>query len=214
VSDSWGDVMQFRAMHHSLFFTTIPLLLAISTGASGQSFSHFGRYEPDPNARTGSFFYNVYVTSRASNRLVCNARANVTTWNRDMGADGEGGLQRKTEERGTNRVEPGQTSLVVSVSAVAVQDGAYSVNCQPDPLAQQSAPQAGGYSGVDLARHCRSHGYAGVVNLDNTGYGWRCAPGNASISVDSACQEQYGAGFRAKLKSPPPGRAEDWICSQ
>jgi hypothetical protein len=66
--------------------------------------------------------------------------------------------------------------------------------------------------GVDLQRHCRTHGSEGVTNLDGSGYGWRCMPGQVSISVDSVCKEQYGSEYIAQLKSPPPGAAGDWIC--
>jgi hypothetical protein len=66
--------------------------------------------------------------------------------------------------------------------------------------------------GVNLAAYCQQHGYSSVVNLDNTGYGWRCTPGNASISVDEACKEQYGPSFSSRLTSPPPGKPYDWIC--
>lgn len=66
--------------------------------------------------------------------------------------------------------------------------------------------------GVNLDAYCRSRGHSGVINIDNTGYGWRCSPGNVGISVDDVCVKQYGVGTRARLLSPPPGRAGDWIC--
>lgn len=65
--------------------------------------------------------------------------------------------------------------------------------------------------GVDLQGYCQSRGSAGVQNVDGTGYGWRCLP-NQSIDVNAACQRQYGPQAKAKLKSPPPGAAGDWIC--
>jgi len=65
---------------------------------------------------------------------------------------------------------------------------------------------------VDLDRHCRSVGYLRAENLDGTGYGWKCMPGRGTISVESACKQQYGANFSASLVSPPPGRPGDWRC--
>jgi uncharacterized protein YecT (DUF1311 family) len=75
-----------------------------------------------------------------------------------------------------------------------------------------SLQQSNGRLPVDLARHCRSHGYNGVRNKDGSGYGWVCTPGDASLSVDEACREQYGNGFSAGLTSPPPGGMNDWFC--
>ena len=68
--------------------------------------------------------------------------------------------------------------------------------------------------GMDLDEFCRSRGYTGVVNLDGTGYGWRCAPGNVSIVADDVCRQEYGGGFRASLLTPPPGGMNDWICER
>ena len=65
---------------------------------------------------------------------------------------------------------------------------------------------------MDLDGYCRSRGYAGVSNLDNTGYGWRCQPGNASIDAFDLCKKQYGQGYQPSLKTPPPGGPNDWSC--
>lgn len=64
--------------------------------------------------------------------------------------------------------------------------------------------------GVDLQRYCKTQGFSDVVNLDGTGYGWRCSPGNISISIDDVCREQYGDTYKASLRSSPPGLATDW----
>lgn len=64
----------------------------------------------------------------------------------------------------------------------------------------------------DLLVYCRSHGYSGLRNLNDTGFGWRCTPGDVVINTNQACKEQYGAPFVAHLISPPPGRPSDWVC--
>ncbi len=66
--------------------------------------------------------------------------------------------------------------------------------------------------GLDLNAYCQAHGHAGAVNVDNTGYGWRCDPGNASIDMNDVCHTQDGQGTHAVLTSPPPGGAKDWVC--
>jgi hypothetical protein len=66
--------------------------------------------------------------------------------------------------------------------------------------------------GMDLDRYCKRHGYTGVLNINNTGYGWRCFPGYASINVHQVCSEQYGAGYLGALRTPAPGGMYDWYC--
>jgi hypothetical protein len=66
--------------------------------------------------------------------------------------------------------------------------------------------------GVNLNAYCQQNGYSSVTNINDTGYGWRCMPGYASISVDQACKNQYGPQFSAELTSTPPGKPYDWIC--
>jgi uncharacterized protein YecT (DUF1311 family) len=77
-----------------------------------------------------------------------------------------------------------------------------------------SSQTSNGRLPVDLARHCRSLGYGSVRNKDGTGYGWVCTPGDALLSVDDACREQYGRAFSARLASTPPGGMNDWYCRQ
>ena len=67
---------------------------------------------------------------------------------------------------------------------------------------------------VNLDLHCRIHGFTqGTRNLDGTGYGWRCEPNDANLSVDQACQEQYGSNYSARLRTSPPGGMNDWYCA-
>lgn len=65
---------------------------------------------------------------------------------------------------------------------------------------------------VDLFAYCNTQGYSSVTNIDGTGYGWRCMPGNISIDVTLACQQQYGQNWSATLISPAPGGPNDWRC--
>jgi hypothetical protein len=65
---------------------------------------------------------------------------------------------------------------------------------------------------VDLDRYCLSRGLGRSINVDGTGYGWRCSANNGNVSVDLACQEQYGPNVTTRLVTPPPGRPGDWQC--
>lgn len=65
---------------------------------------------------------------------------------------------------------------------------------------------------VDLQAYCARRSFTGVRNLDGTGYGWRCTPGDANIDVNQACAEQHGSNFAAQLLSDPPGGPNDWRC--
>ncbi len=65
---------------------------------------------------------------------------------------------------------------------------------------------------VNLQAYCARRSFTGVRNLDGTGYGWRCTPGDANIDVNQACAEQYGSNFAAQLLSEPPGKPNDWRC--
>jgi hypothetical protein len=67
-------------------------------------------------------------------------------------------------------------------------------------------------SDLDLNRYCTSRGFNGVVNVDGTGYGWQCVPGNVGIDVNQLCKEQFGNAFKAILISTPPGGKNDWRC--
>jgi hypothetical protein len=69
-------------------------------------------------------------------------------------------------------------------------------------------------SDLDLNRYCTSRGFNGVVNLDGTGYGWKCVPGIVGVDVDQLCKEQFGNAFRAVLISTPPGGKNDWRCQR
>jgi hypothetical protein len=81
---------------------------------------------------------------------------------------------------------------------------------------QPTSPQS--YSYKELAvegfftPYCKKQGQTLAIPTDNTGYGWRCTPGNTSLNVDQICKEQYGSQFYAKLISPPPGGMYDWRC--
>jgi len=65
---------------------------------------------------------------------------------------------------------------------------------------------------VNLQAYCARRNFTGVRNLDGTGYGWRCTPGDAHIDVNQACAEQHGSDFAAQLLSKPPGGPNDWRC--
>jgi hypothetical protein len=65
---------------------------------------------------------------------------------------------------------------------------------------------------VNLQAYCARRNFTGVRNLDGTGYGWRCTPGDANIDVNQACAEQYGSNFGVQLLSEPPGGPNDWRC--
>ena len=65
---------------------------------------------------------------------------------------------------------------------------------------------------VNLKAYCARRNFTGVRNLDGTGYGWRCTPGDAHIDVNQACAEQHGSNFAAQLLSEPPGGPNDWRC--
>lgn len=65
---------------------------------------------------------------------------------------------------------------------------------------------------VNLQAYCAGRDFTGVRNLDGTGYGWRCTPGDAHIDVNQACGEQHGSHFVAQLLSDPPGGLNDWRC--
>jgi hypothetical protein len=67
---------------------------------------------------------------------------------------------------------------------------------------------------VDLQAYCAKRSFTGVRNLDGTGYGWRCTPGDANIDVNQACAEQHGGNFAAQLLSKPPGGPHDWRCKR
>lgn len=65
---------------------------------------------------------------------------------------------------------------------------------------------------MDLNAYCQKHGYSGVTNSDNTGYGWKCQPGDANIDAQQLCHEQYGVAAQGVLLTPPPGGRNDWVC--
>jgi len=67
---------------------------------------------------------------------------------------------------------------------------------------------------VSLQAYCARRHYAGVRNIDGTGYGWRCTPGDSNIDVNQACAEQHGGEFAALLLSAPPGGPNDWRCKR
>lgn len=69
--------------------------------------------------------------------------------------------------------------------------------------------------GLDLNRHCRQHGRERAVNIDGTAYGWRCedSSGNLhSISIQDACNEQYGSGYRAEFRDM--NDQNSWYCAR
>lgn len=68
--------------------------------------------------------------------------------------------------------------------------------------------------GLDLNRHCRQHGRERAVNIDGTAYGWRCEDSSGSlhpISIQDACNEQYGAGYTAQFRSMSDPNS--WYCA-
>lgn len=69
--------------------------------------------------------------------------------------------------------------------------------------------------GLDLDRHCRQHGRDRVSNIDGTAYGWRCEDAQGQvhpISVQDACNEQYGPGYAAAFHSMDDPNS--WYCAQ
>jgi hypothetical protein len=64
----------------------------------------------------------------------------------------------------------------------------------------------------DVDAYCKRSGSTGALNVDGTGYGWRCTPGNTSMAADEVCRSLYGSFYLAKLTSPPPGKSTDWMC--
>jgi len=64
----------------------------------------------------------------------------------------------------------------------------------------------------DIGGFCKAHGSQNAVNINNTGYGWRCSPGNLAISATQMCHEQFGPTAVAMLATPAPGRPNDWYC--
>jgi hypothetical protein len=99
---------------------------------------------------------------------------------------------------------PGTDFLAVT-SKVEVE-----LRCQKEP----DHPVDGDHAirNVDLQAYCARRSFTGVRNLDGTGYGWRCTPGDANIDVNQACAEQHGSDFAAQLLSKPPGGPNDWRC--
>lgn len=68
--------------------------------------------------------------------------------------------------------------------------------------------------GLDLNRHCRQHGRERAVNIDGTAYGWRCEDSSGNlhpISIQDACNEQYGAGYTAQFRSMSDPNS--WYCA-
>jgi hypothetical protein len=67
--------------------------------------------------------------------------------------------------------------------------------------------------GINVDQYCRNHGHRdGARNVNGTGYGWKCEPGDSDLNIGEACREQYGAQFNAVLLTPAPGQAGDWRC--
>jgi hypothetical protein len=86
----------------------------------------------------------------------------------------------------------------------------------PASLAKEGAtdnsPDEQVRAGLDLKAHCKSRGFDDVINVDGTGYGWRCMPGRADLNVDQLCKTQFGPGFKAFLSTRAPGGPDDWRC--
>jgi hypothetical protein len=84
------------------------------------------------------------------------------------------------------------------------------LRCQKEPSNPGDGDPA--MRSVNLQAYCARRSFTGVRNLDGTGYGWRCTPGDAHIDVNQACAEQHGSNFAAQLLSKPPGGPNDWRC--
>ena len=103
---------------------------------------------------------------------------------------------------------PASSSMLVTVTPGGTNDW----RCWKDePASVKPAVQADGAASVDLDRYCQKHYGLAASNLDGTGYGWRCGT-EINISVDTACQEQYGPASSAILITAPPGGMNDWRC--
>jgi hypothetical protein len=65
-----------------------------------------------------------------------------------------------------------------------------------------------------LAEYCGNHSYqGGVRNVDQTGYGWKCEPGDGSIDAQELCKTHYGPQAIGKLRhDDPPRTPGEWIC--
>ena len=66
--------------------------------------------------------------------------------------------------------------------------------------------------GVNLTLYCANkHGDAKAVNVNNTSGGWRCRAGHrlSSISVQTACRQQYG---RNDLLAEVRSSDDSWVC--
>jgi len=100
---------------------------------------------------------------------------------------------------------PGTDFLAVT-SKVEVE-----LRCTREP---DNADRGPAIRNVDLQAYCAKRSFTGVRNLDGTGYGWRCTPGDANIDVNQACAEQHGGNFAAQLLSKPPGGPDDWRCER
>lgn len=99
---------------------------------------------------------------------------------------------------------PGTDFLAVT-SKVEVE-----LRCQREPY--NPVDEGFAIRSVDLQAYCARRSFTGIRNLDGTGYGWRCTPGDANIDVNQACAEQYDSDFAAQLLSKPPGGPNDWRC--
>lgn len=64
--------------------------------------------------------------------------------------------------------------------------------------------------GMDLDGWCRKQGYRTVGNVDGTGNGWRCVPGEVRIDMNRVCHDQFGEEYSASLRAP--GGQNDLVC--
>lgn len=97
------------------------------------------------------------------------------------------------------------TDVLAATSKVEIE-----LRCQEEPDNPVDGDPA--IRSVNLQAYCARRSFTGVRNLDGTGYGWRCTPGDANIDVNQACAEQHGSDFAAQLLSKPPGGSNDWRC--
>lgn len=117
----------------------------------------------------------------------------------------------------TRGLTAGRHTVEMRASLPGTDISAVTSNVEVELRCQKEHPDAGpgpAIRSVSLQAYCERRHYTGVRNIDGTGYGWRCTPGDSNIDVNQACAEQHGGEFAALLLSAPPGGPDDWRCKR
>jgi hypothetical protein len=69
------------------------------------------------------------------------------------------------------------------------------------------------FRNFDVNSYCSKQGYSSAIRIDSTGYGWRCTPGDVSVSPNAVCQPLHGSSYSALSYPVIPG-VDDWICGK